>query len=401
MENHELVTKALGYIDRSFRSGDMTIEAIAAKAGFSTDYFNRIFRAHTGFSVMEYVRFRRLSDAAVRLRQSGAGVLDIGLAVGYDSHDGFTRAFKAQYGKTPSEYREAMAHTPVCFADLNLNATASARMAKALPGFHPVASDEAVDYLLALDARRYGYDAVTILWNGTCVLTDGDLARDGCYVGADMFFDDKPYLYLHVRKLDELRRYAALLTRLKPSVIHTQIEEPADGDAVVQALDGIGCTVSPFEQHMYFGGEAGLPASPYTFRFLEKEDAAVTLAWQKQASVGWRMERTMEIPREDRPFDLPIGMFDGERLIGVARAGIQTAHGFVINNCIVPAIFAEHASPENYRLFYAACMNLLLPCGCVLYEDMLTGRNSEKCGNLTAPAMGYEKVNTAWLAEFK
>ena len=45
-------------------------------------------------------------------------------------------------------------------------------------------------------------------------------------------------------------------------------------------------------------------------------------------------------------------------------------------------------------------MNLLLPCGCVLYEDMLTGRNSEKCGNLTAPAMGYEKVNTAWLVEF-
>ena len=64
MENHELVTKALGYIDRSFRSGDMTIEAIAAKAGFSTDYFNRIFRAHTGFSVMEYVRFRRLAHGA-------------------------------------------------------------------------------------------------------------------------------------------------------------------------------------------------------------------------------------------------------------------------------------------------------------------------------------------------
>ena len=40
----------------------------------------------------------------------------------------------------------------------------------------------------------------------------------------------------------------------------------------------------------------------------------------------------MEIPREDRPFDLPIGMFDGAKLIGVARAGIQTVHGFRINN---------------------------------------------------------------------
>ena len=51
----------------------------------------------------------------------------------------------------------------------------------------------------------------------------------------------------------------------------------------------------------------------------------------------------MEIPREHRPDDLPIGMIDRAKLIGVARAGIQTAHGFRINNCIVPAIFAERA----------------------------------------------------------
>lgn len=400
MENYQLITKALGYINRNFRSGGITIEKIAGEAGFSTDYFNRIFRAHTGFNVMEYVRFCRLSDAAVKLRQSDASVLDIGLRVGYDSHDGFTRAFKAQYGKTPSEYRDAMQTCPMCFADLNLNATAGARMEHMLENFRVVPADTAVDYLLKTDAKRFGYDAVSILWNGTCVLSDGDLDTCGCYVGGDMYFDN-PYLYLHVRGLAQMRRYVELLMRMKPGVIQMQIEEQTDAAAIAQCLAGIACTkISEVPQTMYFGGAKPIPEYPYSFRFLDVPDADAVDAWTKLANVGWRMAQTMATPMENRPADLPIGMFDGERLVGIARAGIQSAHGFTINNCIVPAILPEFASDANYRLFYDACMNLMMTRECVLYEDMLFGELSTKCGHFTAIDAGYELVNTAYILEF-
>jgi len=109
MENRELIERAIKYIDTSKGSlSDLTADTVAKEAGFSTDYFNRIFRSHTGFNVIEYARFRRISRAAVKLRQTDKNVIDIGLEAGYDSHDGFTRAFRAQYGMTPSEYRAAM-----------------------------------------------------------------------------------------------------------------------------------------------------------------------------------------------------------------------------------------------------------------------------------------------------
>ena len=50
MENSELITKALNYIKSQNKKSDITIEDVATHAGFSTDYFNRIFFAHTGFA---------------------------------------------------------------------------------------------------------------------------------------------------------------------------------------------------------------------------------------------------------------------------------------------------------------------------------------------------------------
>jgi len=401
MENYDLITKAIQYIDKESGKVGLTIDDVAKAAGFSSDYFNRIFRSHTGFNVMEYVRFRRLSRAAVRLRHEDDTILDIGMKSGYDSHDGFTRAFKAQYGKTPSEYRETMKNLQVKFADLGLNAAAGARIMHMLPEFSVIPSDEAIDYLLSVSARKFGYDAISIDWNGTCVLTDRSLSEHGCYIGADMFYGDGPYLYLHVRHASELRAYAERLQLLKPNVIHTCIEEETTLDTVKQALAGLGHKeVKELPQTMYFGEAAALPETKYSFRFLDTPDAAAVRAWTAKANVGWRMEKTMSIPMENRPADLPIGMFDGEQLIGISRTGIQEAHGFRLNNCIVPAILKEYASDELYRLFYKASLNLILGCSCIPFEDMLFGELSKKCGNFNAFDIGYELVNTVYMISY-
>ena len=51
MENSALITKALNYINSENLKKDITIDGVATHAGFSTDYFNRIFFAYTGFNI--------------------------------------------------------------------------------------------------------------------------------------------------------------------------------------------------------------------------------------------------------------------------------------------------------------------------------------------------------------
>ena len=87
------ITKALNYIKSENKKSDITIDDVATHAGFSTDYFNRIFFAHTGFNIMEYVRFSRLKKAAHLLRGTNNDILDIALDCGYEAHESFSRAF--------------------------------------------------------------------------------------------------------------------------------------------------------------------------------------------------------------------------------------------------------------------------------------------------------------------
>ena len=54
----------------------------------------------------DYLRLRRLAFALKEVRDSDRGILDIAFDYGFSSHEAFTRAFKATYGITPSEYRK-------------------------------------------------------------------------------------------------------------------------------------------------------------------------------------------------------------------------------------------------------------------------------------------------------
>ena len=94
MENNELIARAVDYAKQHATSAEITVQDIASNAGFSIDYFNRVFQAHTGFTVMAYVNYIRLKQAAVLLRNTEKTLLEVALKVGYDSHEGFIKAFK-------------------------------------------------------------------------------------------------------------------------------------------------------------------------------------------------------------------------------------------------------------------------------------------------------------------
>lgn len=85
----------------------LALADVASRAGWSPTYFSRLFRVFTGEPFSSYVRRRRLTCAADRLRAEGASIrlVELALDCGYDSQEAFTRAFKRAFGATPGAFR--------------------------------------------------------------------------------------------------------------------------------------------------------------------------------------------------------------------------------------------------------------------------------------------------------
>jgi AraC family transcriptional regulator len=81
-------------------------ETLADVAGFSVPHFHRVFRAQVGESAISYVRRQRLERAARKLRMGAVDITEVALAAAYDSHAAFSKAFKQQFGLSPSEFRQ-------------------------------------------------------------------------------------------------------------------------------------------------------------------------------------------------------------------------------------------------------------------------------------------------------
>jgi len=83
---------------------DVTLDDLSKAAGYSKYHAVRMFKELTGKTPFEVIRALRLTKAAERLRDSGGKIIDAALQSGFESHDGFTRAFTRQFDMTPQQY---------------------------------------------------------------------------------------------------------------------------------------------------------------------------------------------------------------------------------------------------------------------------------------------------------
>ncbi len=92
------------YIEANL-DGDLSLERLSEVAHLSQYHFHRVFRATVGEGVAEYVRRVRLEAAAIALRATSTSVTNVAFDAGYGSHEAFTRAFRRQFGISPSDFR--------------------------------------------------------------------------------------------------------------------------------------------------------------------------------------------------------------------------------------------------------------------------------------------------------
>jgi AraC family transcriptional regulator len=109
MHAWESIQNVLDFIEGNLSQSHST-EELSKVAALSPFYFQRLFTCLVKRPVNEYIKMRRLARACETLADKSKCILDIALENGFNSHESFTKNFKAAFGITPDEYRANPVH---------------------------------------------------------------------------------------------------------------------------------------------------------------------------------------------------------------------------------------------------------------------------------------------------
>lgn len=96
------IQKAIDYVEAHITE-PIDYEEAAKRAYSSSFHFQRVFSILCGFTLGEYIRWRRLSLAGSELLQSNEKIIDLAMKYGYDTPESFSRAFTRFHGIAPSQ----------------------------------------------------------------------------------------------------------------------------------------------------------------------------------------------------------------------------------------------------------------------------------------------------------
>lgn len=97
------VQRMQDYIEEHLEE-EITLSDLSRASLFSPWHSYRLFQQYTGMTPAAYIRSLRLSQSAMRLKSGNYRVTDAALDSGFDSIDGYARAFSREFGRNPGEY---------------------------------------------------------------------------------------------------------------------------------------------------------------------------------------------------------------------------------------------------------------------------------------------------------
>lgn len=108
MEWLTAIRTAIGYMEGHLRE-EIGLEDVARVVHLSPFFLQRGFSLMTGCGIGEYLRNRRLYEAALDLQRGPEKVIDVALRYGYETPESFAKAFARFHGATPTQVREGAA----------------------------------------------------------------------------------------------------------------------------------------------------------------------------------------------------------------------------------------------------------------------------------------------------
>lgn len=100
------ITRVIRLIERA-PDEEYTLLRLATEANLSLYHFLRVFEQIAGLTPHQYLLRIRLRNAAMRLVEQPAKILDIAFDSGFSDVSNFNRAFRAEFGMSPRKYRQS------------------------------------------------------------------------------------------------------------------------------------------------------------------------------------------------------------------------------------------------------------------------------------------------------
>ncbi|HIW73801.1 MAG TPA: AraC family transcriptional regulator [Firmicutes bacterium] len=101
--DNDLVKRVIAFMEEN-AAGSLTFAQVCRFSAQSATNLKTIFKAVTGYGVMEYYRMIKIDLAKTMLREGNGNITQIADRLGYASVHYFSRYFKQATGMTPSEY---------------------------------------------------------------------------------------------------------------------------------------------------------------------------------------------------------------------------------------------------------------------------------------------------------
>lgn len=97
----------LDYIDANLGE-KLTAEKIAERCFYNPNYLSEVFRKTYGMTLKDYIRGRRVSEAARLLRLTDLSIDEIMYRVGFTNRTDFWKHFEKVFAMTPAEFRASV-----------------------------------------------------------------------------------------------------------------------------------------------------------------------------------------------------------------------------------------------------------------------------------------------------
>ena len=94
----------LGWIEDNLES-PLSLEKVSERSGYSKWHLQRMFKKETGHSLGQYIRSRKMTEIAQKLKESNEPILYLAERYGFESQQTLTRTFKNYFDVPPHKYR--------------------------------------------------------------------------------------------------------------------------------------------------------------------------------------------------------------------------------------------------------------------------------------------------------
>lgn len=99
------VERAMIYIKEHYNH-DISLDEVSKEVDISPYYFSKLFKEEKGVNFIDYLTGLRIEQAKKMMKDNRISVKEIGIEVGYQDPNYFSRIFKKNVGITPTEYKE-------------------------------------------------------------------------------------------------------------------------------------------------------------------------------------------------------------------------------------------------------------------------------------------------------